>query len=102
MIYSGRGIGRPAICDILLSQIAPTALSAFCFVAAVAFGTYGTALALVGTQVNILPLQLVALVSDVNTDFGVTAALALLLAGLCSTIMALGEGVAARAEPTSC
>ncbi len=88
-----------AIRDVLLPQIAPTAVAAFCLVAAVAFGTYGTALALVGTQVNILPLQLFALVSDVNTDFAVTAALALLLTALCSVVMAVGEAAAARAEP---
>lgn len=87
-----------AVADVLLPQIAPTAFAAFCLVAAVAFGTYGTALALVGTQVNILPLQLFTLVSDVNTDFAVTAALALLLTALCSIVMALGEGVAARGE----
>jgi putative spermidine/putrescine transport system permease protein len=93
------GASRPrAVLDVLLPQIAPTALAAFCFVAAVAFGTYGTALALVGTQVNILPLQLFALVSDVNTDFAVTAALALLLTALCSLLMGLGEGIASRGE----
>lgn len=84
--------------DILLPQILPTALAAFCLVAAVAFGAYGTAIALVGSQVNILPLQLFALVSDVNTDFPKTAALALILTLLCSLAMAAGEAAAARAD----
>ena len=84
--------------DILLPQILPTALAAYCLVAAVAFGAYGTAIALVGSQVNILPLQLFALVSDVNTDFPKTAALALILTFLCSLAMAAGEAAAARAD----
>jgi putative spermidine/putrescine transport system permease protein len=87
--------------DILLPQILPTALAAFCLVAAVAFGAYGTAIALVGSQVNILPLQLFAFVSDVNTDFPKTAALALVLTLLCSLAMAAGETAAARAERRS-
>lgn len=47
-----------ALADVLLPQVAPTLFSAFCLVSAVAIGTYGTALALVGTQINILPLRL--------------------------------------------
>jgi ABC-type molybdate transport system permease subunit len=39
-----------ALADILLPQLAPTLFSAFCLVSAVAIGTYGTALALVGTR----------------------------------------------------
>lgn len=84
--------------DILLPQIFPTVFASFCLVAAVAFGAYGTALALVGSQVNILPLQLFALVSDVNTDFPKTAALALVLTLMCSIAMAAGEALALRGE----
>ena len=47
-----------AVLDILVPQILPSAIAAYCLVAAVAMGAYGTALALVGTQVNILPLLL--------------------------------------------
>lgn len=85
--------------DVLLPQILPTAFAAFCLVTAVAFGTYGTALALVGTQVNILPLQLFALVSDAGTDQPRAAVLALLLTALCSLVMVLGEAVATRGGP---
>lgn len=76
---------------ILLPQLRAPLVSAFALVAAVAFGAYGTALALVGSQVNILPLQLFTMVSDAGTDFAVTATLGLVLAAICTAIMALGE-----------
>ena len=66
-----------AIRDIMVPQILPTALSAFCLIAAVVIGAYGTALALVGTQVNILPLQLYSMISESGSDFPAAAALAL-------------------------
>jgi putative spermidine/putrescine transport system permease protein len=91
-----------ALIGILLPQVAPSALAAFCLVVAVAFGAYGTALALVGSgQVNILPLQLFAMVSDAGADWGETAALALVLTALCSLTMAVGEAVASRAPARS-
>lgn len=77
--------------DILLPQIRPALVSSFAIVAAVAIGAYGTALALVGTQVNILPLQLYAMVSDAGSDFAVTAALGMTLMALCTSVMAIGE-----------
>ena len=84
--------------DILIPQIMPTAVTAFCLIAAVAIGAYGTALALVGTQVNILPLQLYSMISETGSDFPAAAALSLLLMALCSCIIAVGEVVAARHE----
>jgi putative spermidine/putrescine transport system permease protein len=84
--------------DILIPQILPTAVTAFCLIAAVAIGAYGTALALVGTQVNILPLQLYSMISETGSDFPAAAALSLLLMALCSCIIAVGEVVAARHE----
>lgn len=84
---------------VVVPQLAPSALAAFCLVSAVAIGAYGTALALVGTgQVNILPLWLFTLVADVNTDFPLAAALALVLTAVCSLVMAVAEIAAARAE----
>jgi putative spermidine/putrescine transport system permease protein len=84
--------------DILIPQILPTALTALCLIASVAIGAYGTALALVGTQVNILPLQLYSMVSETGSDFPAAAALSLLLMAMCSCIIAVGEVVAARHE----
>jgi putative spermidine/putrescine transport system permease protein len=84
--------------DILIPQILPTALTAFCLIAAVAIGAYGTALALVGTQVNILPLQLYSMISETGSDFPAAAALSLLLMAMCSCIIAVGEIAAARHE----
>jgi putative spermidine/putrescine transport system permease protein len=87
-----------AIRDILIPQILPTALTALCLVAAVSIGAYGTALALVGTQVNILPLQLYSMVSETGSDFPAAAALSMLLMAMCSCVIAVGEVVAARHE----
>jgi putative spermidine/putrescine transport system permease protein len=89
---------RQAIMHILVPQISPTAATAFCLIAAVVFGAYGTALALVGTRLNILPLQLYSLISETGTDFPAAAALALLLIAICSSMMAAGEVFAARTE----
>ena len=77
--------------DILVPQLRAPLISAFALVSAVAIGAYGTALALVGSQVNILPLQLFTMVSDAGSDFAVTATLGLLLAAICTAVMGLGE-----------
>ncbi len=83
---------------VLIPQILPTAFTAFCLVAAVVIGAYGTALALVGTQVNILPLQLYSMISETGSDFPAASALSLLLMAMCSCVIAVGEIVAARHE----
>lgn len=82
---------RRALLDILLPQLVPAGLAAFCLVTAVALGTYGTALALVGTQVNILPLLLYSKISDAGGDFPAAAALSLILLAVCTLVMAVGE-----------
>lgn len=87
-----------AIRDIMIPQIMPTALTAFCLIAAVVIGAYGTALALVGTRVAILPLQLYSMISETGSDFSAAAALSLLLMAMCSCVMAVGEIAAARGE----
>ncbi len=93
------GAPRPrALMEVLLPQILPSLLTAFCLVAAVALGAYGTALALVGTQVNILPLLLYSKISETGADFPAAAALSLILLALCSLIMTAGELFASRRE----
>jgi putative spermidine/putrescine transport system permease protein len=87
-----------ALADILLPQLAPTLFSAFCLVTAVAIGTYGTALALVGTQINLLPLRLHGMVSDAGADFPLAAATSLVLLFVCTLVMGVSELVAASAE----
>jgi putative spermidine/putrescine transport system permease protein len=87
-----------ALRDVLLPQILPTAFTALCLIGAVVMGAYGTALALVGTRVNILPLQLYSMISESGSDFGAAAALSLLLTAICSSMMAIGEVVAVRHE----
>jgi putative spermidine/putrescine transport system permease protein len=83
---------------VLLPQIAAPVAGAAMLVAAVVFGAYGTALALVGTQLRILPLQLYSLVSETGSDFPAAAALALLITAACSALMAVGEAFASRHE----
>ena len=87
-----------AFFDVLLPELMPTIGVSFCLVAAVAFGAYGTALALVGSQVNILPLLLYSSVSDTGTNFSQAAAISLVLLGACSMIMGVAEVIAMRRE----
>jgi putative spermidine/putrescine transport system permease protein len=87
-----------ALRQVMLPQVAGPIVAAFCLIAAVVFGAYGTALALVGTQLRILPLQLYSLVSETGSDFPAAAALALLITAACSAIMATGEWFGARHE----
>ncbi len=84
--------------DTVLAEVMPSVLSNACLVAAIAMGTYGTALALVGTQLNILPLMLFAQVSDGGSDLSVAAALSLLLMALCVIVMGLGDSIARQRE----
>ncbi|MCP5152568.1 MAG: ABC transporter permease subunit [Ectothiorhodospiraceae bacterium] len=82
--------------DVLLPQIYPSLLTAFCLTSAVAIGAYGTALALVGTQVNILPLVLYSKISETGTDFPAAAAISVVLMGLCCLVVAVSEGMGGR------
>ncbi|HPP83446.1 MAG TPA: ABC transporter permease subunit [Rubrivivax sp.] len=84
--------------QVMLPQIVAPVASAFCLIAAVVFGAYGTALALVGTELRILPLQLYSLISETGADFPAAAALALLITAACSAIMATGEWFGSRYE----
>jgi putative spermidine/putrescine transport system permease protein len=84
--------------QVLMPQVFGAVAGAACLVAAVVFGAYGTALALVGTQLRILPLQLYSLISETGSDFPAAAALALLITAACSAIMATGEWVSQRHE----
>lgn len=84
--------------QVLLPQIAAPVVASFCLVAAVVFGAYGTALALVGTQLAILPLRLYSLISETGSDFPAAAALALLITAVCSAVITVGEWVGAKHE----
>jgi putative spermidine/putrescine transport system permease protein len=84
--------------QVLLPQVAAPVVAAYCLIAAVVFGAYGTALALVGTQLPILPLRLYSLVSEQGSDFPAAAALALLITAACSTLLAFGEWIGTRNE----
>jgi putative spermidine/putrescine transport system permease protein len=100
-LAAARSLGASApraIIDVLLPQIAPSLTAAFCLTAAVSAGAYGTALALVGTQVNILPLVLYSKISDGGTDLPAAAAASLVLVALCTAIITVGEAVRAIAR----
>jgi len=77
--------------DIVLPQIMPSLVAAFCLTATVAIGAYGTALALVGTQVNILPLVLYSQISETNSDMPAAAATSLILVVICVLVISIGE-----------
>jgi putative spermidine/putrescine transport system permease protein len=77
--------------DVLVPQVFPSLVAAFCLCAAVAIGAYGTALALVGTQINILPLVLYSKISDVGTDLPAAAAISVVLMAVCSLVFAAAE-----------
>lgn len=98
-IAAARSLGAPgwrAYLDILLPQTFPSLVAAFCLTAAVAVGAYGTALALVGTQVNILPILLYSKISETGTDFPAAAALSIVLMAICCGIIALAETLSYR------
>lgn len=84
--------------QIMLPQLAAPIASSLCLIAAVVFGAYGTALALVGTRLEILPLQLYSLISETGSDFPAAAALALLITAACSSIMTAGAWFGSRHE----
>ena len=84
--------------QVLLPQVAAPAVASFCLVAAVVFGAYGTALALVGTQLPILPLRLYSLISETGSDFPAAAALAICITAVCSSVIAIGEWAGGRHE----
>ena len=84
--------------QVLLPQVAAPMIASFFLAAAVVFGAYGTALALVGTQLPILPLRLYSLISETGSDFPAAAALALLITATCSAMLATGEWIGAKHE----
>lgn len=87
-----------AFMDTVVPEVAPSVFASACLVAALAMGTYGTALALVGTQLNILPLMLLAKVSDGGTDFSAAAAMSLVLMAICVIVLGIGDAVTSRRE----
>ncbi|AFK57583.1 MAG: ABC transporter permease [Tistrella sp.] len=88
------GAGRfAAFRDVLLPQVTPALIAAFCLTAAVAIGAYGTALALVGTQVQILPLLLFSKISETGADLPAAAAASVVLMAVCCAVMGLAEAL---------
>ncbi|MGZ2746394.1 ABC transporter permease [Burkholderia stagnalis] len=77
--------------DVAWRELWPSVASAWCLVTAIALGTYGTAIALAGTQINILPLLMYLKLSDGQTDFSQAAVLSIALTAICTCVLALGE-----------
>lgn len=98
---AARSLGATAVqamIDVMIPQIAPSLVAAFCLTSAVAVGAYGTALALVGTQVNILPLVLYSKISETGTDLPAASAASLVLIAICVLIISLGEAVGRKSR----
>lgn len=79
--------------DVAWRELWPSVASAWCLVTAIALGTYGTALALAGTQINILPLLMYLKLSDGQTDFSQAAVLSIVLTAICTCVLALGKAL---------
>ena len=93
-IAAARSLGAGALrahVDIMIPQIMPSLFAAFCLTSAVAIGAYGTALALVGTQVNILPLLLYSKISETGSDFPAAAAMSVILMAICCLVVTAAE-----------
>ncbi|MEX3958259.1 ABC transporter permease [Trinickia sp. EG282A] len=82
--------------DVAWRELWPSVLSAWCLVTAIALGTYGTALALAGTQIDMLPLLMYLKMSDGQTDFSQVAVLSIILTALCTCVLAIGECIVRR------
>lgn len=87
-----------AFWDTVVPEVAPSIFSSACLVAALAMGTYGAALALSGTQLNILPLLLLAQIGEGGIDFSVAAAMSLILMGICVFVLAMGDVITGLRE----
>ena len=95
-VLAARSLGATpfrATAEILLPQIAPSIATALSMTAAVAMGAYGTALALVGTQFNILPLLLYSKISETGTDLPAAAAMSMVLMALCCLLIGIAEAL---------
>jgi putative spermidine/putrescine transport system permease protein len=98
-IAAARSLGASAFrahVDIMIPQIMPSLFAAFCLTSAVAIGAYGTALALVGTQVNILPLLLYSKISESGSDFPAAAAMSVILMAICCLVVTAAEVLVRR------
>ncbi len=84
--------------EIMVPQVMPGLIASFCLTSAVTMGAYGTALALVGTQMNILSLLLYSKVSEGGTDMPAAAAISLILMAICCLVIALGEVFVSRSK----
>ncbi|WP_323073978.1 ABC transporter permease subunit (plasmid) [Mycetohabitans endofungorum] len=87
-----------AFFDTVIPEVAPSIIANACLAAALAMGTYGTALALVGTQLNILPLLLFAKINDSNADLAAASAISLILLALCVFVLGVGNVFTSRRE----
>ncbi|GAK57592.1 binding-protein-dependent transport systems inner membrane component [Candidatus Vecturithrix granuli] len=74
----GAGWGR-ILSKVIIPAIGPSLLAGSALLFAVAMGAFGTAFALVGTGVNILPLLIYTQVSDVSYNLSLANALSVML-----------------------
>ncbi|MBC7331127.1 MAG: ABC transporter permease subunit [Synergistetes bacterium] len=76
---------------VILPSIAPSVIAGSSLLFAVSMGAFGTAFALTGTGVNIVPLLIYTHISEVSIELGRADALAVLLTLLTTSIILLYE-----------
>ena len=86
------GAGRSTILlRVLLPMLLPSLLSCSSLLFAVSMGAFGTAFALTGTSVKILPMVIYTQVSDMSTDIAQADALAVVLTLVTTGVIVLYE-----------
>lgn len=86
------GAGRSTILlRVLLPMLLPSLLSGSSLLFAVSMGAFGTAFALTGTSVKILPMVIYTQVSDMSTDIAQADALAVVLTLVTTGVIVLYE-----------
>jgi ABC-type uncharacterized transport system permease subunit len=82
------GAGRGTILfRVLLPMLGPAVLSGSSLLFAVSMGAFGTAFALTGTAVKILPMVIYTQVSDMSSDIAQADALAIVLTGTTTVVV---------------
>ncbi len=89
---SSLGASRSAVFfKVLLPMLGPSILSGSSLLFAVSMGAFGTAFALTGTAVKILPMVIYTQVSDMSADIAQADALAVLLTVVTTVVIMLYE-----------
>lgn len=94
LVDAARSLGASwwtTVFRVVLPVVAPALLASSSLIFAVSMGAFGTAFALTGTQVNIVPLLIYTHMSEVGVDLGRASALSVLLALLTTGLVLVYE-----------